>query len=519
MLKSIFYFFSSVTLNFILFLGLMFFSAMFCVHQTVLNPSFIVAEINKVNFSTVVTHVLNDVWEEKEPKDTEFIEPKEQDPFEEYAHKLIIKAVSNMEPELKTGIDNSVHSTFEYLLDDKKDPEVATMLRTSFFTKNVVSSLLESMELDIVMHQLFGLEQKNMKLEKVSNKAFSSLIDSVMAYLLFEKDHIDLKEELRKSILNKDFCTSIIDGLDIPSHMSEPVFTSVIDYMDSTLPENMSFLTAGVRTAKRPLKSWIRSTLINNSTSIANYLTDKEEKLTLQISIVPALQSVHPMMFKAFTRNLSEKLTNKSDSEIRVDFEKTMNEAFSLLSKKFEVDIPTAIGEDFRSAFHTILQKNEIALKKERDVIRSNIAVLETQLASMKEVVGGFVYMYNVAIVGVLVVIGMLFGLGFMKGETRNEKWKYIIRGPGLTLACTGILQLLFIGSIQTMITSAIQASTPQETFVAEGIFSLVESALASTTWLSIFFVILGIALAIGSFFLHPQEEELDYQEEEEEWA
>lgn len=489
----------------------MFFSVMFCFYHTVLNPSFIVSEINNVNFTTVVTHMMDEVWEDNEQASSSIEDADGQDSFDKYVYEMTIKTFSQLEPEIKTGIDISIHSLFDYLLDNKEDPEVAKMLRTSFFTKQFVSTLLNNLELDLALQQFVDQKKENPKLKKVSSEALSSLIDSILGYLLFETDRIDLKKELGKSVLNEDFFEAIIDGLDIPDHLSEPVMTSVADKMDATLPENMSFIATGLRSAQKPLRDWIRTTLVKNSGAVADYLVGKEDRLLLSVSIVPALKSIHPVMFRAFTSNLSGNLLGKSDSEVRAAFEGYMNEAFSLLTKDAEVDL-TTMGDEFRSSFHALIKENESELEQQRDVLKENIKLMETELASLKEVVGSFVFIYNLVIFGIIVLLGMLLGLGFMKGETKSEKWKYTIRGPGLMFACTGLLQIIFIGSIQAIIVSELKSASADSTFLGAKMIGLMGHAMSSTTWLSITFLLVGGALVVGSLFLPTQKDDVETQ-------
>ena len=496
------------------------FSVMFCFNQTVLNPDFIVAEINKVNFTTTVTHILDEVWEVKSDSDTSVKSSDDSlESFEQYTRKKTIQTFSRLEPDIKNGIDLSVHSTFDYLLDKKPEPEMAKMLRESFFTKKFASSLIDNFELDSMIQQFVGSEKSNSKIKEVSNEAFSSLVDAVLAYLFLEKEDIDLKTEIANTILNTSFFTSFIDDLNIPDRITDPVVDSMVETIEPGLPKQMSFIIIGLRNSKPELTNWTRTELIKSSKEITEYLTGQKKEFSLTFSIDNAVNSIKSNLKTSFAAALPEELKGKPETEINAAFDQLLSEAFAVLPESIVID-NSIIGDDVLSSFNTLITENETELKLQREIIQTNIQAFEVHLKSLKSVIGTFLFYYNLILIAIVVLLSMLMGLNTMRGETKREKLKYMIRGPGITFAFTGFVQLLFVGAIKSTVVSELQALSLGSSMLGSGIIRLVDDALSSMLWLSISFVVVGTAVAIGSFFLTSKKLSADQpaetQEEEE---
>ena len=91
-------------LSVLLFLSLSIFGLVLMVNHTILNPDFIIAELNKLDISSLVKDLLNQQISQDEPYITEIID----DTF------------ADLEPWVREQLHTSIYSGYDYLLGKKQ---------------------------------------------------------------------------------------------------------------------------------------------------------------------------------------------------------------------------------------------------------------------------------------------------------------------------------------------------------------------------------------------------------------
>jgi hypothetical protein len=117
-------------LGILLFLSLSVFGIAFTVKQTVLNPNFIAAEINKFPLSSIVLQIT----------------ASEMDIPAELKTSLD-KTIVAMEPQLKQQAGAAVKSVYSYLLGKKASPELAKTLRSTLLSDSFAYSLIDNIDI------------------------------------------------------------------------------------------------------------------------------------------------------------------------------------------------------------------------------------------------------------------------------------------------------------------------------------------------------------------------------------
>ena len=121
---------ATVILGIILFLSLFVFGIAFNVKQTVLNPKFIAAEINKIPITSIFQNTT----------------AYEMDIPNEIKDSLEI-TIAAMEPQIKQQTGDALKSVYDYLLGKKASPELATTLRDTILSNTFVNSLIDNLDL------------------------------------------------------------------------------------------------------------------------------------------------------------------------------------------------------------------------------------------------------------------------------------------------------------------------------------------------------------------------------------
>ncbi len=124
-------------LSFLLFLSLSIFGLAFTINRTVLNPKFVVSEINKLDVPALAGEVLS--------KDM---------PAESRA--ALIDAITTFEPQIKEGIGAVIYPFYDYLLGKSQELDLALILSNSFLKPDFIASLVDSPALSSMMEKLLA---------------------------------------------------------------------------------------------------------------------------------------------------------------------------------------------------------------------------------------------------------------------------------------------------------------------------------------------------------------------------
>ncbi len=134
--------FGVVILGSLLFLSLSFFGVALILNQTVLNPDFVVSEINNLDYSLLV-------------EDTLHRQPPEERPSEELI-TAVVDTVGSIEAPVKEQVDVAVHSTYDYLLGRRQSPDLAETLGNTFLNAEFVASLLDEIDIPALAQAIYN---------------------------------------------------------------------------------------------------------------------------------------------------------------------------------------------------------------------------------------------------------------------------------------------------------------------------------------------------------------------------
>ncbi len=134
-----------VLLSFFLFLSLSVFGVAFMLNRTALNPNFITAELDKLDFSLLAEDLIS-----------------EQAPAEglpEEFETALINIITKLEPTVKEQAGAAIHSVYDYLLGRSQDLDLTLILRETILSADFVASLVDELDIssfieDILNEQL-----------------------------------------------------------------------------------------------------------------------------------------------------------------------------------------------------------------------------------------------------------------------------------------------------------------------------------------------------------------------------
>ena len=116
-------------LSFLLFLSLSVFGVAFAVNSTVLNPSFVTSELDRLDVSSVVEEFV--------------IEPTTEDEFE----VALINTIGKVEPLVKEQVGTIIDDIYDYLLGESENLDLAITLKNTLLSSDFIVSLVD--ELDV----------------------------------------------------------------------------------------------------------------------------------------------------------------------------------------------------------------------------------------------------------------------------------------------------------------------------------------------------------------------------------
>jgi hypothetical protein len=128
-----------IILGFLLFTSLSVFGLAFTLNSTVLNSSFLPHELDRLNVAGLTEEMLN----------------KSESGLSPEVHDAVIRAVRNLEPQVKTQIRAANSQVYAYLLGREADIDMHRVLKDTILSKTFVTSLLnEADTLTLVRREL-----------------------------------------------------------------------------------------------------------------------------------------------------------------------------------------------------------------------------------------------------------------------------------------------------------------------------------------------------------------------------
>jgi hypothetical protein len=168
--------FALAILGFLLFISLSVFGLAFTVKQTVLNPNFLAAEINKIPLTSLVQNSMNSGNLPSEVQTS------------------LEKTITAMEPQLKQETSDAVKSLYDYFLGKKSNPELATTLRNTILSDTFVNSLIDNVDLATLLASTIHDQLNTQGIPR----ELLPLLDQIKPVLT--KDEPQLKTQLKAAI-------------------------------------------------------------------------------------------------------------------------------------------------------------------------------------------------------------------------------------------------------------------------------------------------------------------------------
>ncbi|MFC1940071.1 hypothetical protein ACFLXO_05245 [Chloroflexota bacterium] len=200
-------------LSLLLFLSLSLLGLVLTLNHTVLNPDFITSELDRLDVSSLATEVLSG-----------------QTPQGEMGTALI-NTLPRLEPLLKERLSVAIHSTYDYLLGRRQNPELKLTLKDSFLNTDFVTSVVNELDISslatgFIREKLGGeipeefmkyvseyMDDAIKKTEPLIKKEMIAASGPVLDYMLGESQSLDvviplesikqsLRDNLREAFLN-----------------------------------------------------------------------------------------------------------------------------------------------------------------------------------------------------------------------------------------------------------------------------------------------------------------------------
>ena len=476
-------------LSFLLFLSLSIFGLAFMLNSTILNPDFVVSQIDKLDVSLLAEEVLSEQIPEEE--------------FPEESKAALVNTITKLEPLVKEQVSAAIYPVYDYLLGESQSPDLAVTLGNTFFNSNFVVSLVDELDLaslaeEVLSEQIpeeeFGAALVNTitELEPLIKQRIGAATDPIFDYLLGKRQSIDLSLTLRETFLTSDFVASLVDELDISSLVKEFLSEQVI----GEIPEELGYLEEYLDDVIVELEPAIKEELIVAADPILDYLLGESQSLNVVISLEPAMGSIEDTLREAFLESPPPELATLSPAALELVFD-TFYPVFSTqIPSTFEFN-ESLIGTEMPAQIAEALAEAEGGLEQGRQGIAEALAEAEEALTQGRQYVGYFQLGYQ-ALIGFIVLL--ILGIILINRQVRNST-----RGIGTTFLVIGafsfaeiLLTNHFAGPLmaQPGIPASLQTWIPQ----------LLNDLLAPMQMFSIGLLAAGVVLLIVSFVYKPRQ-------------
>lgn len=269
-------------LSFLLFLFLIIFGIALIANQTLLNPDFIISELDKIDTPTLVEEIIS--------------EQEDGPDFSEEIETALLDTVDELEPVIKEQVYAAIDGTYDYLLGKREEPELKTVLGNTFLNSEFVGSVLDKIDLPMLIEDFMPAQSDE---EDFPEEFIDAIVDVVSElepdikakvvaasgpifdYLLGETGSIDLAYTLRNEVLTSDFALSLIDNIAIFSLASEALGGELTE----EIPEEMEFLLDDIDELLPELSDRIEEQIGANIDQLLDYLLGQRETVNIVISL------------------------------------------------------------------------------------------------------------------------------------------------------------------------------------------------------------------------------------------
>jgi len=129
-------------LSFLLFWSLSLFGIAFLLNQTILNPDFVIAQIDKLDVAALVEETIS--------------EQEGEEAFPEEQATAIVDTIANVEPLVKEGISNATEPVYDYLLGESETIDLASIIRDDVLSTEVITSLIDEMDIASIASEMIS---------------------------------------------------------------------------------------------------------------------------------------------------------------------------------------------------------------------------------------------------------------------------------------------------------------------------------------------------------------------------
>jgi len=168
-----------VILSLLLFLSLSVFGPAFLVNRTVLNPSFVASEVNRLEIASLIEDSIAQQTPEELP-------PEIGD--------SISKTITKLEPQLKKELNNIIYSIYDYLLGKRESPELATVLRNTLLNSNFIAPIMDELDISPLLKPILQQQLAAWVPEEMAQ--LTSYLDQSIDTILAEQESW-IKEQIK----------------------------------------------------------------------------------------------------------------------------------------------------------------------------------------------------------------------------------------------------------------------------------------------------------------------------------
>ncbi len=209
----------SSLLSFLLFSSLSVLGLAFMLDRTLLNPDFVVAEINQLDVSSVAQALFSQQAPSSSP----------------YLSEAIEKTIAQLEPMVKERVGTATHIVYDYLLGENQTLDLAVTLKSTILHPDFVVAIVDNLDMPSLARELlqkqlaqgvppasgYSLESWDGRFDEAVNKAKPAIREQVEAsasslvdYLLGESQGFQVVISLEpmvtslRDVLREDFLKS-----------------------------------------------------------------------------------------------------------------------------------------------------------------------------------------------------------------------------------------------------------------------------------------------------------------------
>ncbi len=482
-------------LSFLLLVSLSIFATLFLLNQTILNPSFITSQLDKVDVPALAEEILSgQIPDEDLPEEIE---------------AALIDTITKLESPVKTQINAAIHSVFDYLLGGKKSPELALTLRNTFLSSDFVVSLMDELDLPSLVEQMISQQASEgdfpeefeaalintvTELEPEIKEELSAAVDPIFDYLLGQSQSIDLALILRNTFLSSEFAASLINELDISSLASG----FINEQLPENIPEEMEFLTEYLDDAIIEIEPLIKEELVDAADPILDYLLGETQSLSISIALEPIIEHLEDSLKESFIESPPAEFGELSPAEI----EQVADIFFAALTEvapsTFEID-ETMFGAEASVQIAEALTEGEEGLEQAKEEIAVIVVKAEEGLGQAREYISYFQLGFYI-IIGLIVLLIAGIVLLNLNVKSATRKLGIIFMTWGTPWFASVLIGKYFLGKQIALL------DIPP--YFQELLPRIASDFLAPLQWLSLGILIGGIVLVVVSFVYNPGQQQ-----------